>query len=281
MTFFWRMALLGLALVCLQGKVLAETVAISVDPETALGQLVGDREITFYAIDVSTGQDYVYDLPLSQVRNTPFSSFKIPHLLIALETGAVSSLQAEKPWDASQRPAQGYWPDSWRRSHTMATAFKKSVPWYFQEITRDIDGSAYRLWLTRLSYGNAEAPEGSDDFWLNGPLVISPMEQARFLAKLAAGSLPVSPRHVEALKSVALLEVVGTSRLYGKTGAGPVDNTDFDGEFAGWLVGWVESDKGGPVSYALYVRGPSFAAIRELRRQAAILFLQEIQALPR
>lgn len=281
MKILWPMALLGVGLLCGQGKVFAEAVAIHVDAESTLGRLVAEREITFYAIDAGTEKHYAYNLPRSRIRYTPYSTFKIPHLLIALETGAVDSLHAEKSWDNNRHPAQDFWPASWRRSHTLASAFQHSVPWYFKELTGDIAAEQYRRWLARFAYGNADVPAGSDDFWLEGPLAVSAVEQARFIARLAAGELGVSAGALEALKSVSVLEEGEDYRWHGKTGAGPVDAENMDGAFAGWLVGWVETQAGDPVGYALYVRGPDFAAIRDLRREAVALFLREIQVLPR
>lgn len=280
MKCFWRVVLLGVCFLFSQGKVFAEAVAINVDPETTLGQLVADRELTFYAIDVSTGQDYAYNLPRSRIRYTPFSTFKIPHLLIALETGAVDSLQEEKNWDSTRHPARDFWPASWQRSHTLASAFQHSVPWYFKELTGDITADQYRTWLQQFAYGNGLAPAGSDDFWLEGPLAVSAVEQARFIARLTAGELGVSVGALEALKSVSLLEQGEDYRWYGKTGAGPVAADNMDGAFAGWLVGWVETAGGKTVSYALYTEGENFAAIKDYRREATQAFLQALQILP-
>jgi beta-lactamase class D len=134
--------------------------------------------------------------------------------------------------------------------------------------------------LRAFDYGNAMAPDGSDTFWLVGPLAISPRQQAEFIVRLLQGELPVRPEHLAALAEASLLEERDGYQLHGKTGSGPTEDGNMDGPFAGWLVGWVERPDAAPVAYALYVRGPSFDSIAAFRGEMARSFLHRIGAWP-
>jgi beta-lactamase class D len=118
--------------------------------------------------------------------------------------------------------------------------------------------------------------------------MVSPKEQALFLEQLITGRLDIGGGTLEALREVSLLGDFSGYRLHGKTGSGPVieDGTrfqtfeDFDGDFEGWLVGWVERPQSKGVVYALHVRGSSYAAIDSFRGQMSAQFLRVLKALP-
>lgn len=257
---------------------LAELVDIS-DTSAGLEQAIGDRDVVFYAIDLESDNHFAFQPRRADERHRPYSTFKIPNLLIALELGVESSLHHERQWDESLRPASSFWPADWRQDQTLQTAFKRSVVWYFRDIAQEVGGENYRRTLDDFRYGNGQAPDDNDLFWLNGPLKISPREQAMFLEQLVTGKLDISERTLDALREASFLAAEPDASLHGKTGAGPVDPADFDGEFEGWLVGWVSRPAAAPVVYALYVRGPDFGSIRDFRREMSISFLREIGAL--
>ena len=52
--------------------------------------------------------------------------------------------------------------------------------------------------LGRVSYGNAQSDD-TLEFWLRGPLAISPLEQVAFLEALSRSALAAIPRPREAL----------------------------------------------------------------------------------
>lgn len=84
---------------------------------------------------------------------------------------------------------------------------------------------------------------------------------------------------VTADRMVELAKGVGYT-LHGKTGAGPIVPNNFDGEFGGWLVGWVNYGDSAPVVYALYVRGPNYSSVASFRQEMSTEFLEAIGALP-
>jgi beta-lactamase class D len=248
--------------------------------DSQFADAIGDRDVAFYALDVSTGTAFAYRLERADERHAPWSTFKIPNLIIALETNVASSLSHERAWDQERRPAESYWPNEWKQDQTLETSFRRSAAWYFQDVAAEVGGARYRTALTAFGYGNAAAPDENDSFWLGGPLVISPREQVAFLERLILGGLDVGQSTIEAIRSVSLLSETNGYALRGKTGSGPVVPNDFDGAFEGWLVGWVERPDATAVAFALYVKGPSFDSIGGFRYQMSARFLRAIGALP-
>jgi beta-lactamase class D len=113
-------------------------------------------------------------------RHAPWSTFKIPNLIIALESGFTADLDTMHPWDQRARPPRSWWPEAWRQDQSLRTAFQRSAVWYFQDVAQHVGAPAYRDQLTAWDYGNANAPDGSDSFWLAGELEISVAEQVSF-----------------------------------------------------------------------------------------------------
>ena len=244
-----------------------------------LEELIGERSAVFYAHDLESDERFVYSAERINERHQPFSTFKIPNLLIALETGVEKSLDSSRAWDAERRPEGSAWPSDWTQEHTLRSAFQKSVVWYFRDIALEVGGERYRHWLEQFDYGNAQAPDDNDLFWLRGPLDISVLEQTQFIARLVRGELPVSNDSMGALIEASWLDQHQGYVLHGKTGAGSA-SADWSGPFRGWLVGWVERPDQAPVVYALFVEGPSFASIRTFRKELAIRLLQQAQRWP-
>jgi len=161
-------------------------------------------------------------------RFTPASTFKIANSLIALETGVVKDETEVIPYGGKPQPIK-----QWEHDMGMREAMKLSAVPIYQEIARRIGRDRMRDWGERLDYGNTEIGDVIDRFWLDGPLAISAIEQAQFLARLTAGELPVSKRTTAIVKDILVLERRGDAILYGKTGLLPK---------IGWLAGWVERD---------------------------------------
>src|SRR5581483_9500674 len=116
-------------------------------------------------------------------RVSPQSTFKIPHAVAALDARIVSADEV--------MPYDGHPVDfaAWQHEHTLATALRYSVVWYFQELARRLGPDREREYLNRFEYGNRDASGGLTTFWLGGTLAISPEEQEAFLLKLYAGRL--------------------------------------------------------------------------------------------
>lgn len=182
-------------------------------------------------------------------RLSPASTYKIPHALIGLETGAITETTVEK-WDGVRHPDQ----PKWNLDHNVVSAMKPSVLWFFQRMAPRIGAERAHEWLQRFAHGNADASGPITQYWINGRLRISPDEQLAFLAKFYGGTLPVKKDYVDRLQA-AMLQAPGTVEnargvhkldatwrpgitLDSKTGATTIES----GESVSWLVGRLTVD---------------------------------------
>lgn len=197
-----------------------------------LEELVGADD-AFYAQEFPSGKRYDARPKNTMRALLPASTFKIPNTLIGLESGVVRDASTKFKWDGVKRRIE-----SWNQDQTLATAFKNSAVWYYQEIARRVGPRPMQKFLTSFQYGNANMGGGLTQFWLDGDLRISAREQVDFLSRLHSGKLPVTARSVRVLRQIMLVEETPQYRLYAKTGwAEPT------GENIGWYVGWVERGK--------------------------------------
>jgi beta-lactamase class D len=127
-------------------------------------------------------------------RVTPASTFKIPHALAALDSDILAGPDVTFAYDGSPDM-----PETWKRNHTLASAMRYSVVWYFQRVATMLGPDRERAYLAKLDYGNEDPSSGLATFWLNESLRISPDEQERFLMRLYEDALPVRK---EAMKTV-------------------------------------------------------------------------------
>ncbi len=235
--------------------------------ELSLPQRVqAGRQTVAYLRDLESGLDYALGGERVGERHPPFSTFKIPNFLIALETGAAES-ESCLEYDPEKRPRQSYWPEDWAQDQNLHSAFRRSAAWAFQDLAQKIGEKVYETYLSNFRYGNQQA--SGDAFWLDRSLAISPREQVNFLERLVTEKLAISPAHIERLKRAALDKEVEGYRLFGKTGSGPVVADQFDGPFEGWYVGWLERPEGAPVVFAVWAQAESYSELRAYRRQAA------------
>src|SRR4051812_25547112 len=102
-------------------------------------------------------------------RVSPQSTFKIPHALAAIDAGVLADENAVIKYDGH---AVEY--DAWRRDHSLATAIRYSVVWFFQEIAKKLGAERERKYLDAFDYGNHDASSGLTTFRLGGSLAISP-----------------------------------------------------------------------------------------------------------
>ncbi len=164
-------------------------------------------------------------------RLVPASTFKIANSLIGLETGVVRDEEQILPYGGKPQPVK-----AWERDMSMREAIAMSNVAIYQEIARRVGVERYRLWLKRLDYGNRQVGNVVDRFWLDGPLEISAIEQARFVAGLAKSQLPAAERSQSIVRSILKLEGIGGRSLYGKTGWCTSSTPKI-----GWWTGWVDN----------------------------------------
>jgi beta-lactamase class D len=121
------------------------------------------------------------------------STFKIINSIIALDSG-VTDFSEEIDWDGG--PA---WSDELKTRLNLKKALSGSALWYFQILARRIGLNRYRRYLRKCGYGNAECGSNVDNFWLNGSLLISPVEQLEFISRFADEQLPFSGSIISAV----------------------------------------------------------------------------------
>jgi beta-lactamase class D len=178
---------------------------------------------------------------------SPASTFKVPHALAALDSGVVAGPSETFVYDGKSNG-----PEAWRHDHTLATAMRDSVVWYFQRIAQRLGADRERDYLKKLSFGNMDSTSGLTTFWLGESLKVTPEEQARFWVNLYRNNLPVSARAMEQVRAM-LVQPAGS--VVNAAGTHPFDHpwpadavvsaktgsvTDKSGRAVRWLAGHVK-----------------------------------------
>jgi beta-lactamase class D len=162
----------------------------------------------------------------------PASTFKIPHSMVAFETGAVESPDTIMAWDH-----QTYSNRDWNQDLKFRDAFRLSCVPCYRDIARKVGAALEQEWLNKLGYGNRDMSGAADMFWLRGGLRISPVEQIDFLRRFDGDKLPISARTADWVRDIMTLDVTENYVLRGKTGStSPPDEP----RELGWFVGWLE-----------------------------------------
>ncbi|MCB5195331.1 class D beta-lactamase [Deefgea salmonis] len=191
--------------------------------------------------DVSQQRRIGHNYARAATRFFPASTFKIANSLIGLSRKAVSSVD-EVFYHYDGQPV---YLASWAHDMGLREALRVSNVPAYQQLAKKIGLSAMQSDVGKLNYGNADIGSQVEQFWLKGPLKISPIEQSQFLARLAQTQLPLPQSAQIAVRDIMQLESGKGWTLYGKTGlyrASPAD--------IGWFVGWLEQD-GKIYSFAL------------------------------
>jgi beta-lactamase class D len=160
---------------------------------------------------------------------SPCSTFKIPNALIGLQTGVVSGPGDLKKWDGKERSRAAN-----NRDHTLQSAIKESIVWYFQALARDVGEDRMADWLQKLDYGNQDISGGVDRFWLASSLRIDAYQQMEMIKSLWHGTLPFDPSNQQFLRDMLVQDSDLNGVLHGKTGSCPGVPDH------GWFIGWVD-----------------------------------------
>jgi beta-lactamase class D len=203
-------------------------------------------------------------------RTLPASTFKIVNTLIGLQTRAIGPEHRFR-WDGKPRRLR-----DWDRDLSLVEAFKVSCVPCYQEVARAVGQGRMREQVARIDYGNAEVGTTVDTFWLEGPIAISPREQAALIRGLFLEVLPFERAHQQRVKAL-MAEPAGPGyRLAGKTGwairVGP---------HLGWYVGFSESAVG-PTYFATRVQLPASRSSEMLavRKAITVEILRDLGRIP-
>jgi beta-lactamase class D len=204
----------------------------------------------FLLLDTRTGQLTRQPDDVCTVRLPPASTFKIPHAIAAIDSGVIKDADEVIRYDGAPRDYA-----AWRRDHTLASAMRYSVVWYFQAIAERLGMDREEYYLRRLRYGNADPSSGLTTFWLGGSLRISPLEQLTFLRRLYYEELPVGARTLRIVRGILVQPagvVVNAAGEHAFDAPWPKDttvsaktgSTSFDDHRAvRWIVGHVERQR--------------------------------------
>ena len=198
-----------------------------------IGESFDGAEGTMVLQNLKNDKVFIYDKQRSKVRYTPESTFKVANALIGLQTKAVSDEYEVKRWDGLIREFE-----DWNRDHTLASAMRHSVIWYYQAMARDIGAEDMQQYVNRIDYGNHDISGGIDQFWLDSSIRISAREQVQFIENLVEEKLPIEKQHMRTVKRIMINEEADSYVLHGKTG------TRLSDMGLGWYVGYIETDKG-------------------------------------
>lgn len=269
-----RLAARLLALVVLMAWATGATAADRVRADWArLFEDVGATG-TLLVVDERDGTRHVHDAARARQRFVPASTFKIPHLLFALDAGIATDAAQTFRWDGVPRRFA-----HWNRDQTLAEAMRGSTVWVFQDVARALGERRERRYLRRIGYGNRSVAGGIDRFWLDGGLAISAVEQIEFLQRLQRDALPFDATHQRLVKQLILIERIDIEHgpgfmLHGKTGW----TFDADAQL-GWFVGWADTPDGA-VFFALNIDMPGGAADAPKREAIVRAALASMGALP-
>ena len=221
---------------------------------------------TFATLDTADGQLTLVDRDRAERRAVPASTFKIPHAVIALETGVVTDPDHQVlPYGGGPQPFP-----SWEHDTTLRDAVSESNAAVFGQLALRIGPAREQQWLDRLDYGNGVVDGPVDRFWLDGPLEISPVEQTAFLARLATRRLPADRRSQDLVADILRVPGPPGVILRGKTGwrFDPPPGTPQ----LGWWVGWVERPGRAPVTFALAMdmTGPISSSNPDAPKRSAV-----------
>jgi beta-lactamase class D len=198
----------------------------------------------FELLDCRTGKIFRYNAEQCAKRLPPMSTFKIFNSLAGLDAGVLSDENHKMKWDGTKADIA-----SWNQDHTLQSAVKNSVVWYFQKVASDVGEERMKKYIKSAKYGNEEISGDITQFWLGEPLSISADEQVQFIRKLYGDSLPFSKRSMKIVKKITEVKKTAKGELHGKTGTGGANGK----RYLGWFVGYVVHE-GKPYVFATNVQ---------------------------
>ncbi|MGK7720418.1 OXA-24 family carbapenem-hydrolyzing class D beta-lactamase [Acinetobacter baumannii] len=170
----------------------------------------------------------------------PASTFKMLNALIGLENHKATTNEIFK-WDGKKRTYP-----MWEKDMTLGEAMALSAVPVYQELARRTGLELMQKEVKRVNFGNTNIGTQVDNFWLVGPLKITPVQEVNFADDLAHNRLPFKLETQEEVKKMLLIKEVNGSKIYAKSGWG-MDVTPQ----VGWLTGCVEQANGKKIPFSL------------------------------
>ena len=197
-------------------------------------------QAVFVTYDGIQLKSYGNDLTRAQRAYVPASTFKMLNALIGIQHNKTNPNEVFK-WKGEKRSFK-----SWEKDMTLAEAMQASAVPVYQELARRIGLDLMQKEVRRVGFGNADIGQQVDDFWLVGPLKITPEQEVKFAYQLATKSLPFDAVVQQQVKDMLYVERRGDAKLYAKSGWASDVNPQ-----VGWYTGWVEQPNGKVTAFAL------------------------------
>lgn len=213
----------------------------------------------------ASSKTFVYNKYRSTVRFTPASTFKIPHTLFALDSGAVKDEFQVFKWNGEINEIPSH-----NQDQNLRLAMRYSALWVYRGFAKEIGERKATSYLQQIKYGNQSAVIKVRDYWVNGGLEVSAIEQVEFLQKLYRNELPFKLEHQLLTKDIMITGAGLDWIMRSKTGLG---------QQVGWWVGWIELPSG-PVFFAVNIDTPNRMADTHKREAIGREVLNAIGALP-
>ena len=197
-------------------------------------------QAVFIIYDGAQLQSYGNDLTRAQMDYVPASTFKMLNALIGLQYKKTNVNEVFK-WQGEKRFLK-----SWEKDMTLAEAMQVSAVPVYQELARRIGHDLMQKEVKRVGFGNTDIGHQVDNFWLVGPLKITPEQEAKFAYQLATQSLSFDTAVQQQVKEMLYIERRGDAKLYAKSGWA----SDVSPQ-VGWYTGWVEQPNGKITAFTL------------------------------
>ena len=220
--------------------------------KSSIEELFNEAQVqaTFVTFDGQYLKQYGNAVDRSQTEYIPASTFKVLNALIALEHDKSSTAEVFQ-WDGKPRTFK-----AWEKDLTLASAMQASAVPVYQTVARRIGLSVMQQEIKRIKFGNQNIDQKVDNFWLVGPLKITPEQEAKFIYNLATEKLAFKAQVQKDVKAMLLMENRGQNKLYAKSGWG----MDVEPQ-VGWFTGWVEQANGKVTAFSLNLEMQSNADI--------------------
>ncbi|OTG64211.1 class D beta-lactamase [Acinetobacter sp. ANC 4999] len=199
------------------------------------------KQAVFVTFDGQNYYSYGNDIIRAQTAYVPASIFKMLNALIGLQHKKVTTTEVFK-WDGKPRALP-----AWEKDMTLAEAMQVSAVPVYQELARRIGLDVMRQEIKSVQYGNQKIGQQVDRFWLDGPLTITPKQEANFVYQLAMKQLPFDATVQQQVKDMLYIERRGDVKLYAKSGWGSPKQQPQ----VGWYTGWVEQPNGKITAFSL------------------------------
>ncbi|MEG1232480.1 MAG: class D beta-lactamase [Acinetobacter sp.] len=198
------------------------------------------KHAVFVTYDGKNFKSYGNDLMRAEQAYIPASTFKMLNALIGLQHHQATMTEIFK-WDGEKRAFP-----AWEKDMTLAQAMQASAVPVYQQLARRIGLELMQKEVSRVGFGNQNIGQQVDNFWLVGPLKITPIQEAKFVYALATEQLPFNKSVQKQVKEMLLIEQRGDVKLYAKSGWGMDVNPQ-----VGWYSGWVEQPNGKVTAFIL------------------------------